>query len=154
MSQNAQWIRVLSTQDARNVARTLSTGLGLVEDISEKLHKLNSLMLTGKPHEIADAAITIEAALKSAGPAFADITKTMAMLGAGTLQDAAAQLRNAEQNDAASVAEALRHALSGFAKKSVDANRRATQLNRGINSALKSLQALGIQENGRLIAEA
>ncbi|HQT63546.1 MAG: hypothetical protein B7Z75_07160 [Acidocella sp. 20-57-95] len=154
MSQDAQWIRVLSTQEARTVAKTLSIGLGLVEDISEKLHKLNNLMLAGKPHEIAEAATVIETALKSAAPAFADITKTMALLGAGTLQDAATQLRKAEQNDAASLADALRHALSRFAKKSVDANRRATQLNRGINSALKSLQALGIQENGRLIAEA
>jgi hypothetical protein len=66
---------------------------------------------------------------------------------------AAAQLRLIEQEDAAGLAEALRMALTRFAKKSV-ANRRAQQLNRGLNTALKSLQALGVQESGRLIAEA
>ncbi|MDE8349113.1 MAG: hypothetical protein POG74_06450 [Acidocella sp.] len=154
MNEGAQWIRVLSIQDSQNVTKILGKGLGLVEDISQKLQNLNDLMLTGKPHEIADAAMAIEAALKGASPAFADITRTMEALGAGTLQAAADQLRLTEQNDAASLIDALRHALSRFAKRSVDANRRAVQLNRGINSTLKSLQSLGIQENGRLIAEA
>ncbi|OYY00617.1 MAG: hypothetical protein B7Y73_10260 [Acidocella sp. 35-58-6] len=154
MSEDAQWIRVLSVQDSQRVTKTLGLGLGLVEDISQKLQHLNDLMLSGKPHEIAEAAVAIEIALKAASPAFADITKTMESLGAGTLQAAATQLRMAEQNDAASLVDALRHALSRFAKRSVDANRRAVQLNRGINNALKSLQSLGIQENGRLIAEA
>lgn len=154
MSEDAQWIRVLSVQDSQRVTKTLGLGLGLVEDISQKLQYLNDLMLSGKPHEIAEAAVAIEIALKAASPAFADITKTMESLGAGTLQAAATQLRMAEQNDAASLVDALRHALSRFAKRSVDANRRAVQLNRGINNALKSLQSLGIQENGRLIAEA
>ena len=154
MSDDAQWIRVLSAQDSQRVTKTLGYGLGIVEDISQKLQALNDLMLTGKPHEIADAANAIEIALKAASPAFADITKAVESLGAGTLQAAATQLRMAEQNDAASLVDALRLALSHFAKRSVDANRRAVQLNRGINNALKSLQSLGIQENGRLIAEA
>lgn len=46
-------------------------------------------MLTGKPHEIADASIAIEDALKAAGPAFAEIAKTMNYLGAGSLQNPA-----------------------------------------------------------------
>jgi 3-deoxy-D-arabino-heptulosonate 7-phosphate (DAHP) synthase class II len=67
---------------------------------------------------------------------------------------AAAQLRHIAQEDAAGLAEALRFALARFAKRSVSANRRAQQLNRGLNAALKTLQAIGVQESGRLIAEA
>ncbi|WP_297494891.1 hypothetical protein [Acidocella sp.] len=136
------------------VTEILRQGLDLVEDLSRQLQCLDSLMLTGKPNDISDAAAGIEAALKAAGPAFAEITETMARLGACNLAAAAAQLRKIEEADAAGLAEALRAALSRFAKKSVSANRRAQQLNRGLNAALKSLAALGVQESGRLIAEA
>jgi hypothetical protein len=136
------------------VAAILRQGLELVDDLSQKLQRLDELMLTGKPNEISDAAATVEEALKSATPAFADIAGTMGKLGASNLAAAAAQLRRIEQEDAAGLAEALRFALAKFAKRSASANRRAHQLNRGLNSALKTLQALGVQETGRLIAEA
>ncbi len=136
------------------VSGILQQGLELVEDLGVKLQNLDRLMLTGKPNEISDAAAIIEMALKSASPAFANIAETMSELGASNLAAAAAQLRHIEQQDAASLAEALRVALARFAKRSVSANRRAQQLNRGLNAALKTLQALGVQESGRLIAEA
>jgi hypothetical protein len=140
--------------DIPPVTEVLRHGLELVEDISRKLHYLDTLMLTGKPNDISDAAAGIEAALKAAAPSFAEIAETMGRLGACNLTAAAAQLRKIEEEDAAGLAEALRIALTRFAKKSVSANRRAQQLNRGLNAALKSLQALGVQESGRLIAEA
>jgi len=136
------------------VVEILRQGLELVDDLSRKLQCLDELMLTGKPNEISDAAATVEAALKSAAPAFADIADTMGRLGASNLAAAAAQLRRIEQEDAAGLAEALRFSLAKFAKRSASANRRAQQLNRGLNAALKTLQALGVQESGRLIAEA
>ncbi len=136
------------------VAGILQQGLGLVEDLSRKLQYLDTLMLTGKPNEISDAAAVVEMALKSASPAFADIAETMGRLGACNLAAAAAQLRQIEEEDAAGLAEALRFALARFAKRSAGANRRAQQLNRGLNAALRTLQALGVQESGRLIAEA
>jgi hypothetical protein len=136
------------------VAGVLQLGLELVEDLSHKLQHLDNLMLTGRPNEISDAAVVVETALRSASPAFAEIAETMGRLGASNLAAAAAQLRQIEEEDAAGVAEALRFALARFAKRSVSANRRAHQLNRGLNAALKTLQALGVQESGRLIAEA
>ncbi len=140
--------------DLPPVADILRQGLELVDDLSRKLQHLDELMLTGKPNEISDAAATVEGALKSAAPAFADIADTMGRLGACNLAAAAAQLRRIEQEDAAGLAEALRASLAKFAKRSANANRRAQQLNRGLNAALKTLQALGVQESGRLIAEA
>ncbi len=136
------------------VSAILAQGLDLVEDLSRKLQHLDTLMLTGKPNEISEAAATVEMALKTASPAFAEIAETMGRLGACNLAAAAAQLRKIEEEDAAGLAEALRFALARFAKRSVSANRRAQQLNRGLNAALRSLQALGMQESGRLIAEA
>ncbi len=136
------------------VAGILKQGLDLVEDLSRKLQHLDNLMLTGRPNEISEAAAIVEMALKSASPAFAEIAETMGRLGASNLAAAAAQLRHIEEEDAAGLAEALRSALTRFAKRSVSANRRAHQLNRGLNAALKTLQALGVQESGRLIAEA
>ncbi len=136
------------------VAGILRHGLDLVEDLSRRLQNLDALMLTGKPNEISDAAGAVEAALHSATPAFAEIADSMGRLGASNLAAAAAQLRQIEQEDAAGLAEALRFALARFAKRSASANRRAQQLNRGLNAALQTLQALGVQESGRLIAEA
>jgi len=136
------------------VAGVLQLGLELVNDLSVKLQYLDALMLTGKPNEISEAAASVQTALQSASPAFAEIAETMGRLGASSLAAAAAQLRQIEEEDAAGLAEALGFALAKFAKRSVSANRRAQQLNRGLNAALKTLQALGVQESGRLIAEA
>jgi hypothetical protein len=136
------------------VARLLQQGLALVEDLSIKLQNLDRLMLTGKPTDISEAAAAIETAIALAAPAFADIGVVMGALGASTLQAAAAQLRQIQEEDAAGLADALRASLTRFAKRSVSSNRRAQQLTRGLNAALKTLQALGVEDSGRLIAEA
>jgi hypothetical protein len=149
-----QFRPVNTVPEALPVSSVLAHGLELVEDLSSKLQHLDTLMLSGKPNEISEAAAAVEAALRHASPAFADIAETMGKLGACNLAAAAAQLRQIEEEDAAGLAEALRFALARFAKRSVGANRRAQQLNRGLNAALRSLQALGMQESGRLIAEA
>jgi hypothetical protein len=140
--------------DTRAVTLMLQQGLEMVEDLSRKLQDLDNLMLTGKPHEISDAAQSIETALRDAAPSFQDIAAAMNYLGAQNLQAAAQRFRESQQDDAAGLAEALRRALARFAQKSVGANRRAQSLNRGLNSALRTLQAFGVQESGRLIAEA
>jgi hypothetical protein len=139
---------------AAPIAAVLAQGLELVEDLSHKLHHLDGLLLTGKPAEISEAAAIVELALKTSAPAFAEIADTMGRLGASNLSAAAAQLRHIEDENAAGLAEALRSALARFAKRSATANRRAHQLNRGLNAALKTLQALGVEDSGRLIAEA
>ena len=132
----------------------LGQGLGLIEDLTLRLQTLERLMLTGKPNEISQEAASIEKALRDSAPAFAEITALMGELGASDLAAAAAQLKHIEQADAAKMAEALRGALARFAKRSVAAGRRAQQLNKGLGAVLRGLQALGMQESGRLIAEA
>jgi len=141
-------------QDPLPVSTILQHGLELVDDLARKLQHLDNLMLTGRPSEISEAAAIVEAALTNASPAFTEIASAMNRLGADNLIAAAAQLRRIEQEDAAGLAEALRFSLARFARRSVNANRRAQQLSRGLNAALKTLQALGVQESGRLIAEA
>ena len=140
--------------DEPAVIRVLHQGLEIVADLNDKLRKLDDLMLKGRPHEIAEAAAVVETSLKAASPALSDIATTMERFGTANLQAAAAYLRRAEQDDAANLADALRLALKRFANRSVEANRRAQHLNRGLNTAMRSLQALGVQESGRLIAEA
>jgi hypothetical protein len=140
--------------DTAQVTGILHQGLDLVEDLSRKLQHLDELMLAGQPAEIADAAASVEAALKAASPAFSEIAATMERLGAASLQAASLQFRQSEQDAAAAVADALRDALARFARRSVAANRRAQHLNRGLNATLKTLHALGAHDTGRLIAEA
>lgn len=132
----------------------LGQGLHLIENLSLKLQQLDGLMLTGKPSEISQAAANIEVALHESAPAFAEIANLMGELGASNLASAAAQLRHIEQVDAAKMADALRGALTRFGKRSVSAGRRAQQLNKGLGATLRGLQAMGIKESGRLIAEA
>lgn len=140
--------------EASPISDLLSRGLELVELLGCKLHDLDDLMLTGKPNEISDAATAVERALRDASPTFAEIGETVSRLGAPNLMMAAEQLRQNQEVDAAKLAEALRGALARFAKRSFSANKRAQQFNRGLSAALQSLQALGMQESGRLIAEA
>ncbi len=78
----------------------------------------------------------------------------MKRLGTADLRSAADYLRRADQDDAASLADSLRLALKRFATRSVKASRRATSLHNGLSAALRSMQALGVEESGRLIAEA
>jgi len=132
----------------------LRIGLDLVAALHGKLLDLDALLLTGRPTEIVEAASLVEASLKASAPAFERIAELVEQLGAGNLKAAALHLREAEQPDAARLAEALRLALKRFATRSVQANRRAQYLTRGLNTALRSLQALGVHESGRLIAEA
>jgi hypothetical protein len=154
MAVAGQFRPVATANSEPPVAEILRQGLALVEDLSQRLQCLDDLLLAGRPNEISDAASSIEDALQAASPAFAEVAETMGRLGASNLAAAAAQLRRIEEEDAAGLAEALRGALTRFSKRSAVANRRAQQLNRGLNAALRSLQALGVQENGRLIAEA
>jgi hypothetical protein len=132
----------------------LRHGIELVEDLSRRLQSLDELMLTGQPYQIAEAAACVETALNGAVPTFSDIAATMQSLGAHNLQAAAQEFRRSELDDAARLTESLRFSLSRFAKRSVSANRRAQHLNRGLNAALNTLQALGVRDSGRLIAEA
>ena len=71
--------------DPPDVTRLLQHGLDLVEDLSRKLQDLDTLLLTGRPHEISDAALVIETAIRDAGPAFQNIAATMHVIGAPTL---------------------------------------------------------------------
>ncbi|HEY1858024.1 hypothetical protein [Acidocella sp.] len=136
------------------VVAVLHQGLELVADLTLKLQSLDDLMLSGRPQEIAAAATEVEAALSAAEPAFSDIADTMKRLGSADLQRAADYLRRADQNDAASLADTLRLSLKRFATRSVKASRRATTLHNGLSAALRSMQALGVEDSGRLIAEA
>jgi len=141
-------------RDPLAVVRALHQGLELVDDLNRKMKNLDGLMLIGPPGEIAEAAVAVESSLKAASPAFQEIAAIMEHFGISSLKTAAEQLRQSELGDAAALAEAFRVALKRFAKRSVGANRRAHHLSRGVNNALRTLQALGVQETGRLIAEA
>jgi hypothetical protein len=154
MSIAGQFRQVAVEKENAPVITVLRQGIELVDGISRQLQQLDCLMLAGKPVEISEAASSIELALKDAAPSFAEIADLMGELGANSLMAAAAQLRKIEQQDAAGLAEALRFSLARFAKNSVSATRRAQQMNRGLNTALKALASYGMQEGGRLIAEA
>jgi hypothetical protein len=140
--------------DCGAVAAVLHQGLERVADLNAKLQGLDDLMLSGRPQEIAAAANEVEAALAASAPAFSEIIETMKRLGTADLRSAADYLRDAEQDVAADLAESLRQALKRSAIRSVKAGRRATSLHSGLSSALRSMKALGVEESGRLIAEA
>jgi hypothetical protein len=140
--------------DRAAVVTTLHQGLERVADLNLKLQGLDDLMLSGRPQDIAAAATEVEAALAASMPTFSEIIETMKRLGTADLRSAADYLRGVDQDDAAGLADSLRLALKRFANRSVKASRRATSLHNGLSVALRSIQALGVEESGRLIAEA
>ena len=132
----------------------LHQGLDHVADLNLKLQGLDDLMLSGRPQEIVAAANEVEAALAASAPAFSAIIEAMKRLGTADLRGAAAFWRGADQDDAASLANSLRLALKNFATRSVKAGRRATSLHKSLTTALRTMQALGVEKSGQLIAEA
>lgn len=143
-----------SSADRGAIVAMLHQGLERVADLNLKLQGLDDLMLSGRPQEIAAAANEVEAALAASAPTFSELVETMKRLGTADLRGAANYLRGADQDDAASLADSLRMALKRFATRSVKAGRRATSLHNGLSAALRSMQALGVEDSGRLIAEA
>ncbi len=137
-----------------DVTAILHRGLDCIGELNIRLQHLDQTMLGGQPQDIADAASAVDGLLLVSAPVFKQISDVMQQLGAQNLQSAALYLRAAAQEDAAGIADELRLALKRFANRSVAANRRAQHINRGLNTALRSLQAIGVQESGRLIAEA
>jgi hypothetical protein len=132
----------------------LDQALTRMAELQQSLQRLDDLMLTGRPHAIADAAMAVELSLSNAEAVFQQIRDALTGLGAARLQDAAKQLRQSDQTTAATAAETLRAALRRFAQQNAACYRRAQGLSRGLNASLRALHALGIVENGRLIAEA
>jgi hypothetical protein len=140
--------------DLQRFGEALHQGLDRVAALERSLQSLADLMLTGRPHAIADAAMAVELSLTEAEPIFLQIGHALNRIGAPRLQDAAQQLRRSDQPAAAAAAEALRAALKRFVKRSAACHRRAQSLSRGLNASLRTLHALGSIEQGRLIAEA
>ena len=140
--------------DRAAIVTMLHQGLERVADLNLKLQGLDDLMLSGRPQDIAAAANEVEAAVAASSPVFSEIVETMKRLGTADLRSAADYLRRAEQEDAAGLADSLRLALKRFANRSVKASRRATSLHNSLSTALRSVQALGVQKSGRLIAAA
>jgi hypothetical protein len=125
-------------------------GLRSVDDLEQSLDNLDALLLTGRPHAIADAAMS----LLEAEPVLAAIGAALDRVGMPRLQDAAQQLRRSDQGAAAAMVEGLRAALKRFARRNDARHRRAQGLGRGLGASLRTLHALGMAGNGRLIAEA
>jgi hypothetical protein len=140
--------------DLAAVSDALDCGLRMVVDLEQSLERLDTLLLTGRPHAIADAAKAMELTLSTAEPAFHRISLALRTVGAARLLDAAQQLRRSDQATAAAAADRLRSALKRFVKRNDACHRRAQGLGRGLGASLRTLHALGMAGNGRLIAEA
>jgi hypothetical protein len=142
------------SSDLSALGDALECGLGVVADLERTLQGLDALLLTGLPHAIADAAKGMELSLSSAEPAFQRIVLGLEALGAARLQDAAQQFRRFDQAATAVTAESLRRALKRFARRNDACQRRALGLGRGLSASLRTLHAVGMAGNGRLIAAA
>jgi hypothetical protein len=140
--------------DVYAVNDALHCSLSMVVDLESRLQNLDALLLTGRPNAIADAAKAMELSLSAAEPTFQSVVLALETLGADRLQDAAMRLRRCNQQTAAAAAEHLRTALRRFVKRNDLCHRRALSLGRGLSASVRTLHALGLAGNGRLIAEA
>ncbi len=140
--------------DLSALIEVVESGLRSVEDLERSLDSLDALLLTGRPHAIADAAMAVELSLLEAEPVFAAIGQALHRFDLPRLQDAAQQLRRSDQGTAAAAVDCLRTALKRFARRNDARHSRARGLGLGLVASLRTLQALGMAGNGRLIAEA
>jgi hypothetical protein len=140
--------------DRSNIAAMLHQGLERVTELDRKLQGLDELLLSGRPQDIAAAASDVQETLTASEPTFSALVESIKQLGTANLHGAADYLRRADQDEAAGLADSLRQALKRFLNRSVKANRRATTLQNNLSAALRSMQALGVKNSGRLIAAA
>jgi hypothetical protein len=140
--------------DLSAFSEALESGMVVVADLERALENLDTVLLTGRPYAIADATKAMELSLSTAEPALHRIVVTLETVGVARLQDAAQQLRRWDHTAAAATVEALLKALKRFAKRNDSCHRRAQGLGRGLTASLRTLHALGVTGNGRLIAEA
>ncbi|WP_419759411.1 hypothetical protein [Acidisoma sp.] len=141
-------------QEFAGFSDALEGGMAAVADLERSLEALDALVLTGPPHAIADAAKAMEMSLFMAEPTFRRITLALEAAGAVRLQDAAHRLRRADQAVVAAAVDTFRSALRRFAQRNEASHRRAQGLVRGLSASLRTLHALGVAGNGRLIAAA
>jgi hypothetical protein len=132
----------------------VQSGLRMVADLERSSQSLDALLLTGRPHAIADAAKAMELSLAAAEPVFKRMVLALEELGAARLQDAGERLRRSDEPQAAAAADRLRTALKRFVRRNESRRRRAQGLDRGLSASLRTLHAFGLAGNGRLIAEA
>jgi hypothetical protein len=144
----------VESPDLSALIDAVQRGIGRVADLERNLDSLDALLLTGRPHAIADAAMALELSLSEAKPVFAAIGEALNRFGMPRLQDAVQQLRRSDQGTDAATVDGLRMALKHFAKRNDACHRRACGLGRGLSASLRTLHALGMAGNGRLIAEA
>jgi hypothetical protein len=135
-------------------AEALCCASSVVADLERTLEHLDAVLLTGRPHAIADATKAMELSLSASEPAFRCIELALETLGAARLQDAAQQLRRSDQATTAAMADSFRQTLKQFARRNDACRRRAQGLGRALSASLRTLHALGMAGNGRLIAEA
>jgi hypothetical protein len=132
----------------------MRSGLRMVADLERSSQSLDVLLLTGRPHAIADAARAMELSLAAAEPVFRRIASALGEIGVARLQDAGERLRRSDEAQAAAAADRLRTALKRFVRLNESRRRRAQGLDRGLSASLRTLHAFGLAGNGRLIAEA
>ena len=140
--------------DLISVSEALECGLNMIVDLERSLDRLDALLLTGRPHAIADAAKALELSLSTAEPTFYRLGLALHALGTPRLRDAAQHLRQSDQARAATAADFLWTSLKRFVYRNDTCRRRAQGLSRGLDASLRTLHALGMAGSGRLIAEA
>jgi hypothetical protein len=140
--------------DLSTFSDALQCGMIVVADLERALQRLDASLLTGRPHAIADAAKAMELSLSTAEPVLQKIVLALETVGVSRLRDAPQQLRHWNNTAAAATAESLRTALKRFLHRNHACHRRAQGLGRGLSASLRTLHALGMAGNGRLIAEA
>jgi hypothetical protein len=128
-------------------AEALCCASSVVADLERTLEHLDAVLLTGRPHAIADATKAMELSLSASEPAFRCIELALETLGAQ-------QLRRSDQATTAAMADSFRQTLKQFARRNDACRRRAQGLGRALSASLRTLHALGMAGNGRLIAEA
>jgi hypothetical protein len=143
----------MMTEIGIELSDALQEGLGTLAALEESLQSLDALLLTGRPHAIADAATALELSLSAAEPVFQRITQALTAIGVERLRDVALQLRRSDRATAFA-ADTLRAALKRLAKRNDACHHRAQGLGKGLTASLRMLHALGLYGSGRLIAEA
>ncbi len=125
-----------------------------LHEILRLMDQLHGVMLTSKPHDIAEATIALDEAQIAVRPVLSGLPAVILSHGCNSLTELALSLHRQQATAAATQSEEIARLLRRLAKQSAAAKHNADTLRRGLSQSMHMLRTLNAVREAGLIAEA
>lgn len=136
------------------LARTMDETLMLLDELSDRIDRLDAALLGGQPPEIAEAAALLETGLADSHPQLMRFAQALGVTGEGQLGPLALRLHRSPLPELGPRLDRITAMLRRLASRSAAGLRRAESLGAGLTASLHALRAMDVIGTDQLLAEA